>query len=532
MRLTITDAFRKSMNWLHTWAGVTVGAILFAIFWMGTLSVFDAEIDRWMKPELRIAPVESSIALDDAVATIADEISGGTSFLNVSPPGDRSPVISIGYNVGDGYQQALLDPTTGERLTATDSLGASGFFFPFHFRLHISWQGLGYWIVGFATMAMLVLLVSGIFIHRKIIQDFFTFRPTKALRRSTLDLHNMTGLIALPFHFFLPLTGLIIFAAVYLPWALKVPYGGDDKAIGKEVYGYIAPEPSGEPMGPLVSLDAVKAKAEAAWSARSGEQEKADFLRIYGYGDANAVIQVRQVFPSRRVEMNRNAMTFSAETGEVLLDFSTTPIGNARAWLSGLHFIQFDHWPLRWLYLAAGLSGCAMIATGNLFWMRARTRKREPEPMKVRAIRALTIGAVSGIMASSAAFLLANRLLTNDVSIMGADRSSLEMWAFFVVWIATFVHAAIREGRAWAEQSWTIAGLCVAAVLANWATTGDHPIAAASAGVWAVAGVDLVLLAAAGVAASAALKLQRGAEAGGAPASRRRLRAAAAAPAE
>lgn len=42
--------FGKSMVWLHSWAGVILGSVLFAIFWMGTLSVFDAEIDRWMMP--------------------------------------------------------------------------------------------------------------------------------------------------------------------------------------------------------------------------------------------------------------------------------------------------------------------------------------------------------------------------------------------------------------------------------------------------------------------------------------------------
>ena len=46
--------FRASMNWLHTWSGVVLGGLLFAIFWMGTLSVFDREIDRWMAPMIRL----------------------------------------------------------------------------------------------------------------------------------------------------------------------------------------------------------------------------------------------------------------------------------------------------------------------------------------------------------------------------------------------------------------------------------------------------------------------------------------------
>ena len=50
--------FRDSMQWLHTWAGLCLGTVLFAVFWMGTLSVFDREIDRWMMPATRLAPTE------------------------------------------------------------------------------------------------------------------------------------------------------------------------------------------------------------------------------------------------------------------------------------------------------------------------------------------------------------------------------------------------------------------------------------------------------------------------------------------
>ncbi|WP_431137986.1 PepSY domain-containing protein, partial [Psychroserpens mesophilus] len=76
--------------------------------------------------------------------------------------------------------------------------------------LTLNWMGLGYWIVGFAALIMLVALVSGVVMHRKIFRELFTFRPKKATQRSVLDLHNMTGVVALPFHFFFAFTGLVI----------------------------------------------------------------------------------------------------------------------------------------------------------------------------------------------------------------------------------------------------------------------------------------------------------------------------------
>ena len=47
--------FGKSMALLHTWAGVLVGAVLFAVFWTGTLILFRDEIDQWMMPDTRLA---------------------------------------------------------------------------------------------------------------------------------------------------------------------------------------------------------------------------------------------------------------------------------------------------------------------------------------------------------------------------------------------------------------------------------------------------------------------------------------------
>ncbi|HLW04271.1 MAG TPA: PepSY-associated TM helix domain-containing protein, partial [Azoarcus sp.] len=58
--------FRDAMHRLHTGVGVTLGGLLLVIFWMGTLSVFDREIDRWMMPETRLsAPHATLSSFDD-----------------------------------------------------------------------------------------------------------------------------------------------------------------------------------------------------------------------------------------------------------------------------------------------------------------------------------------------------------------------------------------------------------------------------------------------------------------------------------
>ena len=50
------EGFRQAMSWLHTWAGLILGWLLFAIFLTGTLSFFKNEFNLWMRPEMHGLP--------------------------------------------------------------------------------------------------------------------------------------------------------------------------------------------------------------------------------------------------------------------------------------------------------------------------------------------------------------------------------------------------------------------------------------------------------------------------------------------
>ncbi len=495
------------MTWLHNATGLLCSALLFAMFWMGTLSVFDREIDQWMMPHTRLAASDRSISLDAIVRPIVDEL-GPRSDIYLYLPKQREPSLRIGYEDSGSFKKRYFDPWTGKELTGRESLAATGFIFPFHFSFHIRWMNLGYWLAGFLSMGMLVLLSTGIYAHRKIIAEFFVFRPDKSLRRSTLDLHNMTSLVALPFHFLLPLTGLFIFFSVYLPWPAGILFGGETEPLFAEMYGSRSVQAAGR-RAEMASLDDMIRAAESRWSGRTGYPAAADIVRLQHWGDANALVTARRVFPSRQVAMDREAVTFAASTGEVVQDFKSLPIRTAHAWLSGLHFIQFDHWMLRWLYFGAGLLGCVMIATGLLFWLRSRERGKAPNTPGFQTMAAMTVGSTTGLILATAAFLVMNRAIPHaGFKVLGQDAASLEVWAFAVVWSTSFFHAAVRKERAWSEQCLAIGLFAASAAVLNWVTTGHHPAAAADAGLWAVFAVDAMLLLSALAAIAVSHRLQ------------------------
>lgn len=535
--------FRLSFAWLHTWLGLVLGYVLMVAFFFGSISVFDREIDRWSMPATRIEP-QPMPSFDRILAdrfrnmTEPDPAQRAEAAGRVTKPlpeklapanwnaytTHRDPVLLmfVGFEVPDSslpedeiYGDQTIDPRDG-RVLRTDQLAlGSGFFYPMHFSLHLEWKEIGYWIVGFSAMVMLVALISGVVMHRKIFREFFTFRPERNVLRSTLDLHNLTGVVALPFHFLWALSGLIIFAGVYFPVVDKMMHPVVEAHEREEAtHTGLAHDPSGNPGG-LASVDAMMAEAKARWASR-GMPGEVGFLSVRHVGNSNAFVSVYRDSTDRVA--TAEGMHFEGSSGRLLYeDPPSGPISTVHAFLVGMHLQQFEHWTLRWLIFAGGLISCVCIATGFIFFVEKRKQAHARQGnVGSRWVDALAVTTVTGMVVATLTMLVANRLLPEELS----QRDLWEKGIFWLAWLATLGHAAwrssavlvARRSKAWSEQCWAIAALAIAAVLLNAMTTGDHLARTLSAGYWPVAGVDLMLLASAGVAGLAARRLSRSAD--------------------
>ena len=348
---------------------------------------------------------------------------------------------------------------------------------------------------------MLVALISGVVIHRRLFRELFTFRRHKQTQRSVLDLHNLTGVVALPFHFIFALSGLTIFAFLYLPIGETV--------LAKPAHSYLMEEaarrglsflPAGEP-APIASVDEMMIEAKSRWAER-GHPGEVGFLWVTHPGDSNSFVSIFRA-GSDRVALVGQGIHFDATSGEVLYEEPPpSAIMGVNEFLTGLHLQHFEHWPLRWLYVFGGLAGCVCIATGFVFFVAKRKRHLKDVNL-IRWVDALAVTTVTGMITATVALLAVNRLLPEELP----HRGSWEEAAFWLVWLLTLIHAGWRSGAqshrlhpllpspAWREQCWAIALLALAAVLLNWFSTGDHLIRTTLvAPYWPVAGVDLALL--------------------------------------
>jgi uncharacterized iron-regulated membrane protein len=492
-------SFRRVMNGVHTWTGVILGMLLFSIFWTGTLAVFDKEIDQWMMPAIRLQRPVGNVVLDKQRASYAAAVADHAFTWNIVLPNDRLTVVQTLWYGMRGPEYHYDNPETGEELPVVGTLAGSGFLYPFHYSLQLRFLNLGIWLVGLAGMAMMALCVSGVIIHRKIFADFFTFRPQRTSKRAVLDLHNVAGVLGLPFHFVVTLSGLVILYALYFPSGWISAYSGNLRAFNQEAFGSFARAKANQP-GSVASLDAMASEVRRLWP-----DEKLASVTIYYPGDAAAYVEFN-TSSAGQVVNSGNTAVFDAATGALLSRRSKlSSVMTAYRFMFGLHIVQFHHWTLRWLYFVLGLAGCVLIGTGSLFWLESRRRRPAGGGFGFRIVEALTIAGISGIIVATFSFFLVNRLLPAAIP----NRASVEVWVFFSVWIASLVHAWLRPSRiAWLEQSWSIAVTALAAVLFNAVTTGDNLARA----LWhshlhAIAGMDLLLLLGAAVAIFAARRI-------------------------
>lgn len=472
---------RQSMAGLHTWGGLLPSWLLFVIIFAGTLACFDKELERWMRPALH-TPAATAMTATDVGNWVQANVQAPLHAYWLHGPTEREPYWRLGWEEDESGTRGRVafDPRTGRPMPET--VGGE-FFFTLHYNLHAG--TIGMYIVGLAGMFMLVALVSGIIVHRRIFKDFFTLRPQANGQRAWLDAHNLFGVIGLPFHLILAYTGVAVFVASYMPAGAMVAYGGDPLAFYEEVQGGYHRNELNQPPGQFAPLETLLTDARERWDGA-----EIGWIIVEHPSDASAVVSVRRFDPSR-IGSPQDALSYDAFTGE-LLHQQQAPAGyRAYIWLVGLHMAQFGGHIVRLLYGLLGLAGCAMLIAGTGVWLR----KREGRQIRgIEIVRALNGAVFFGMPIASLALLWANRLLPDTL----AERGAAEAWCFCLAWlaVAVFAYLSRRQPLGLSRRlSALLAILALGLPLLNGLTTPEgHLLASLARGDLMLAGIDAVLL--------------------------------------
>ncbi len=500
----MNGTFRQSMNWLHTWSGLLVGSLLYFMFITGSLGYFDTEIDRWMQPEIVLSgEAEASEMVLLAEKYVTQQVANVESWRVALPVG-REPLLTVSWQDTQGASgETILNPHTGLPV-AVRKTGGGQLLYMMHWQLHYLPNQVARWLTSIAAMFMLIALITGIVVHKKIFKDFFTFRPNKK-QRSWLDVHNIFSVLPLPFHLMITYSGLLFLAgSTMMPAIITGSYGTDWQSYFDERSSRAAiVEPAGETVAQLPLVTVID-DVEQRWGMKGVTRVVVD-----NSGDRNARVSFSR-FLSDDLRA-RETLSYDGISGELLHDSAakkTSLPTQTSTVLLALHEGLFASWPLRWLYFLSGILGAGMIATGLILWAVKRRAKAERLGKAHRGlvfVEGLNAGTIIGLPIAIAVYFWANRLLSVNV----ADRAETEVAALFIAWAITLIYPMFRPvQRAWVELLWVAAAAYGLLPIVNAFTTEHHLANSLAQGDWVMAGFDLTALAFGAAALRAAFYLR------------------------
>ncbi|CAM2815841.1 PepSY-associated TM helix domain-containing protein [Acinetobacter celticus] len=529
---------RQSMSWLHTWASLILGWLLYAIFLTGTLSFFQNEITVWMKPELhQSVPQASQIQQTKVALDYLQQHHPHAGSWSIQLPNSRQNTTQLTIReqgedprARRGGKRITLDSATGQVLEARDTRGGS-FLYRFHFELYGLPRLWARWLVGVATLLMLVAIISGVITHKKIFKDFFTFRSGKG-QRSWLDAHNATAVLALPFHIMITFSGLLLLMFMLMPWGIEQIYENRGQFLQEQnrtmvqggkvenknqatnqrqganensaEHGNLQTRGNGESRrqrekpqahpAPLAGLTTIIENAQLQWKSNP-----IGSINIIAPNTNQAQIELRALHGESVAHRNvYQTLNFDGVTGQKIIDENdrlnnpSIPMGIYNV-VTTLHEARGVDLALRWLLFLSGIVGTLMVATGLILWCVKRAPQQQKQGYKsfgYRLVEVTNIAAIIGLPIACATYFHANRFIPSHLE----NRLDWEIRSFFIVWLLTLIYAMFRTHRqAWLELL-ALATVAFALLpIINFTTGGQALWNSIANDQWMIASFDLAM---------------------------------------
>lgn len=508
------ETARQAMSWLHGWLGGLAGCLLYVIFCTGSLSFYQKHLNLWLQPELHqsLPYTTEQQQLDFALSYLNRTAPhAGTwqiKLANTAQPTINVSTLAYGQHLigHEKPKQTFLDASTGQKLTTKNTAGAE-FISVLHFQLYGLPHSLGRWIVGIATLFMLVALISGIVIHKKIFKEFFVFRRGKGLR-SWLDGHNITAVYSIPFQLMISFSGLLLLIYTLMPWTIERVYPqGKSQFITALQHEQISTSTAlvskleqsrgqgdhslfarAQPtVHSLPQLKPLLATVQKQW-----KDNPVAMIIIENPNTAQAQVEFRARYGDSLSKMKSVPFQkFNLVTGQPIQITMQTPVAaSIYNLMLALHRASGSDMVLRALLFFSGLMGLVMIASGQVLWVvkKQGMNKAKNSPWGLKLMQCCNVAVIVGLVLACVSYLYAARLIPDSI----ADRRDLEIYTFFTIWLLSFIHAALRTHRqAWLEQLGLLAGLFVLLPVVN-ALTGGMPLwESLFLGQTAVAAIDI-----------------------------------------
>ncbi|MCO8089665.1 PepSY-associated TM helix domain-containing protein [Acinetobacter thermotolerans] len=479
-------SIRQSTATLHSWLGLIFGWLLFLIFVMGSLSLYKTEINYWMQPQFATMQTSSNEAAQSAFAYLQTHAPDAKSwFIHVAH--DNAPVNRVFWQTAEGaFENRILNASTGSELQLLNTQGGD-FFYRLHFQLYGMSYMTGQIIVTFTAFILLILLISGVITHKKLLIEFFTLRTNKG-QLSYLDYHTVSAVTAMPFFFVTAFTGLAMFFYVLFPANLKLSYPDNPFQYFEEIRTI-----------PQQDLLSTPEKAEMRpiqyflkHTTRQWGVAPLDTITVKSPNTSSAHITINKK-EDRTITRNQDQFIFNAHTGELLKNNrNTSALATLNNGIYGLHMARYAQPSLRFILFLSGILGATMIASGLFLWSLKRQIKNKKQSFHLGAylVNRLNMTATIGLGIAVLSYFYINRLVTAPYNL-----PNYEITTFFSVWFICFLIACLMpQHQLWKSLLKGFIILALILPIINLCYLFNHHLISSFSSYWMFLRVDLLIL--------------------------------------
>lgn len=410
------DILRRYQS-VHTWTGILTSLVLFIGFYAGSLTMFKAELSEWAMPaQTQLAQVTQD-KLEPLVHHAWQQFPESRSGFVLSFDEHASPL--RWYEKGGGRGLRLDDQlrfaTLNESCVLVTQAAQQNELGNLIDHLHrtagipgeLGHEEIGVLVMGVASVLYFLALVSGVvFLLPTLVKSFFALRANKGASRLWLDVHNLIGMLSLPFHIIIAWT-VVVFAFHDVFYDGLSQFYGDTpmferSARSTEVYE-------------LASLPPMQHFIDNAAQLAPGYHLRE--IHFAGLDTANPTAEYRVV---KDLQMMRggdydviytHAFTDAVSYSSVDSD-ADKPYGPVVKAVFSLHFGNFADIAGKWLYFIMGGLGAVLFYTGNLLWLDKRVRKHKGITPSTSIMARLTLGVCLGSMLAVAVSMVMNGIYT------------------------------------------------------------------------------------------------------------------------
>lgn len=375
----------------HTISGIIITAVLFVIFFAGSMSFFKNEISSWQKNNPHNIEAKRSLDYNKVLDTVNNRYSLYGREVSIYVPAHSNKVSvyvseskdTVNNKAKGGF--FYLDPQTFKTTDYKDSYDLGEFLYRLHFLAQVNQIAnfgfpLGYYIAGAVAFIFLFALLTGILVHwQKIVSNFYIFRPWEKLKTVWTDLHTGLGVITFPFLFIFAVTGayfLISYPLVTQP-TVALQYDGKQDSLYADL-GYGSHELALKGQTTLKpDLNYYIDTASKKW-----QDAKVNHIEVLNYGDSSMQVHVGGLMPTNKKFTSSGELVFDVVSGNIIKEKDpqrastySEIVDNA---IYVLHFGDYGGYATKILYFLLGICSCIVIISGVLIWLVAREKNNVP----------------------------------------------------------------------------------------------------------------------------------------------------------